>query len=102
MIKKAIAMVALALGLTVAAAGTVGASHGHYVLREDRDGQTHCRYIAQGQTSKDEQDPGGHKFHHNVHNGQPGDDAKGTDFDKSLNEDRCDTVEEKDSKARRR
>ncbi len=28
--------------------------------------------IAQGQTRKGEDEPGGHKFHENVHQGQPG------------------------------
>lgn len=85
---------ALASGLLLASTGVAGAEHGHYVIRQDRDGQTHCRYIADGQTSKRADDPGGHKFHDNVHNGQPGTDEHGTDFDKSENEgDRCDTVE---------
>lgn len=85
---------ALAGGLLLASSGVAGAEHGHYVIREDRDGQTHCRYIAEGQTSKHEVDPGGHKFHDNVHIGQPGSDDHGTDFDKSDNEaERCDTVE---------
>jgi len=71
------------------------------MLREDSSGETHCRYIAQGQTSKSTEDPGGHKFHDNVHIGQPGSDEHGTDFDKSDNEDRCNTVEEKGSTAQK-
>lgn len=60
----------------------------------DRGGRPLRRYIAEGQTSKQADDSGGHKFHDNVHNGQPGTDDHGTDFDKSVNEeDRCDTVE---------
>lgn len=91
---KSLTAGALAAGVLLASADIVGAEHGHYVIREDRDGQTHCRYIADGQTSKDADDPGGHAFHDHVHTGQPGSDDHGTDFDKSANEqDRCDTVE---------
>lgn len=91
---KALTAGALAGGLLLASTGVASADHGHYVIREDRDGQTHCHYIAEGQTSKQADDPGGHKFHDNVHSGQPGTDDHGTDFDKSANEeDRCDTVE---------
>ncbi|MDP8907601.1 MAG: hypothetical protein M3N47_00475 [Chloroflexota bacterium] len=82
-------------------AGTGAAEHGHFVLREDSSGETHCRYIAQGQTSKSDDDRGGHKFHDNVHTGPPGSDEHGTDFDKSDNEARCDTVEERGSTAQK-
>ena len=93
-VTKALAASAIAGGLLLSSASVAGATHGHYVIREDKDGQTHCRYIAEGQTSKAAGDPGGHKFHENVHAGQPGNDDHGTDFDKDSNEeDRCDTVE---------
>ena len=91
---KTLAASAIAGGLLFSATGVAGATHGHYVIREDKDGQAHGRYIADGQTSKEADDPGGHKFHHNVHAGQPGSDDHGTDFDKDSNEEtRCDTVE---------
>ena len=95
MIRKTLAAAAIVAGLTAGAAGPALASHGHFVVREDRDGQVHCRYIAQGQTSKDPVagDRGAHRFHDNVHLGAPGADEHGTDFDKSDNEGRCDTVE---------
>ncbi len=71
-------------------------------MREDKDGTTECRYTAQGQTAKDADDPGGHQFHDNVHTGQPGSDDNGTDFDKAPEEEnRCDNVEDKDSKSQR-
>lgn len=93
-LSKTLAAGTIAAGLLFGSAGVAGADHGHYVIREDQDGHRHCRYIAEGQTSKEADEPGGHKFHDNVHNGQPGDDERGTDFDKSANEqERCDTVE---------
>lgn len=100
MIRKTVAAAAIVAGLTAGAAGPALAAHGHFVIREDRDGQTHCRYIAQGQTAKDPLagDPGAHQFHDNVHLGRPGSDEHGTDFDKALVEtDRCDTVNERGS-----
>ena len=88
----------LTAGIIVAAVSIGGtapalADHGHFVVREDRNGETQCRYIAEGQTSKGADDPGGHAFHEHVHTGQPGSDDHGTDFDKSDNEGRCDTVQ---------
>ncbi len=97
MLRKTVAALTLIGGIVVGTAGTAAAEHGHFVLREDSSGETHCRYIAHGQTSKSDDDPGGHKFHDNVHAGQPGSDEHGTDFDKSANENRCDTVEGKGS-----
>ena len=80
---------AMFVGMT----GTASANHSHFVIRVDQDGLRHCRYIAEGQTSKAPGDPGGHVFHDKVHTGQPGDDDHGTDFDKYDNEgDRCDVV----------
>lgn len=98
-IAKTLAAAALAAGTLAAAAAPASAEHGHFVMRTDRNGETHCRYIAQGQTSKQAGDPGGHQFHDNVHTGQPGSDEHGTDFDKSEHEDeRCDHVEERGSR----
>lgn len=92
--RKSLAAAVIAGGIFAASAGVAGADHGHFVVREDRDGHRHCRYIAHGQTSKEADEPGGHKFHDNVHTGRPGSDDRGTDFDKSANEEeRCDTVE---------
>ena len=91
---KALTGAVLAAGVLISSAGVASAEHGHFVIREDREGRTHCRYIADGQTSKAADDPGGHALHDNVHTGQPGNDDHGTDFDKSTNEaERCDTVE---------
>ncbi len=97
MVHKTIAAIALIGGLIAGTGGIAAAEHAHFVVREDRSGETHCRYIAHGQTSKSADEPGGHKFHDNVHTGEPGggqpeDREHGTDFDKSDNEDRCDTV----------
>lgn len=99
MFKKTMAGTIVAAGLLLGAAGTAGADHGHFVLKEKKDGTTECRYVAHGQTSKGADEPGGHKFHDNVHNGQPGSDDKGNDVDKSANEDeRCDTTHDRGSK----
>lgn len=73
--------------------GTSYANHAHFVIRVDKDGVRHCRYIAEGQTSKELGEPGGHVFHVKVHTGQPGGDSHGTDFDRDINEAaRCDVV----------
>jgi len=93
-IEKTIIAAAIAAGTLAVAAGPASADHGHFVLREDRDGTTQCRYIAHGQTSKESSEPGGHEFHDNVHLGPPGADEHGTDIDKAANEGRCDTVSE--------
>lgn len=93
--KKALVGFVVAGATFVGMTGTSSASHEHYVIREDQDGVTHCRYIAGGQTSKGPGDGGYHQFHGNVHLGQPGADARGTDFDKDSNEGtRCDVVNE--------
>ncbi len=101
MLRKIFAMLTLTGGIVAGTSGTAAAEHGHFVLRTDSSGETHCRYIAQAQTSKSIEDPAGHKFHDNIHLGQPGGDEHGTDFDKSHNEDRCDTVEERNSTAQK-
>lgn len=98
---KIIVAGAIAAGTVASGAGLAGAEHGHYVIREDRNGETHCRYVAGGQTSKGPDDPGGHKFHDNVHNGQPGTDERGNDFDKESNEaERCDHVNDNGRRGR--
>jgi hypothetical protein len=75
--------------------GAAWGDHGHYVVREDRNGETHCRYIADGQTRKASDEPGGHQFHDHVHPGRPGTESHGTDFDKAaVEDDRCDHVNE--------
>jgi hypothetical protein len=81
--------VAAAIGLS---AGTAAADHAHFIVQPEHGAHpATCRYIAQGQTSKqgslpgDTTDQGGHSFHDHVHTGQPGTDAHGTDFDKSAN-----------------
>lgn len=99
---KIVAGTALAAGLLGSSAGVASASHDHFILRVDRDGETQCRYIAHGQTSKAEGDGGFHAFHHQVHAGHPGADDRGTDIDKAddpntpeendILEARCDNV----------
>lgn len=92
-LKKTLVGLALAGAMSVGMTGTSSADHSHYVIRVDQDGVRHCRYIAEGQTSKLLDEPGGHVFHFKVHTGQPGSDAHGTDFDRDINEAaRCDTV----------
>jgi hypothetical protein len=61
-----IALAALVLALVFAAQAV--ADHQHWIqtpagCKED---------IASGQTRKAEREPGGHKFHYNVHTGTPG------------------------------
>ncbi len=93
-ITRALAAAAISCGALAASAGVAGADHGHFLIREDRDGTARCRYVAEGQTAKGADDPGGHAFHEHVHTGRPGSDDRGTDVDKSINEeDRCDVVE---------
>ena len=93
--KKIIVGVAIVATGVLGSAGSAWADHEHFVVREDRDGDTHCRYVAHGQTSKTADEGGGHKFHDNVHKGQPGSDDHGTSFDKESEEGvRCDHVNE--------
>jgi len=94
MIRRTLAVATIVAGSVIGIAGPALADHGHFVIRTDRDGTAHCRYIAEGQTSKGSDEPGGHAFHDHVHTGQPGADEHGTDFDKDSNEaGRCDTVQ---------
>lgn len=81
--KKLLAATLVAGSVMVGSAGLASASHDHFILRTDQSGETHCRYIAHGQTSKGPGDGGYHAFHLNVHAGQPGSDTKGTDIDKA-------------------
>jgi hypothetical protein len=91
--KKALAGCVLAGAMFAGMTGAASATHSHFVIRVDQDGVRHCRYIAEGQTSKELGEPGGHVFHLKVHTGQPGLDTHGTDFDRDINEAaRCDTV----------
>lgn len=90
--KKILSATAMAAALVATSAGAAAASHDHYISREDRNGQTHCRYIAEGQTSKEADEGGGHQFHDHVHTGQPGSDDHGNDFNKSSEVAECDTV----------
>jgi hypothetical protein len=65
-VRVMIALAALVTALALAAPAL--ASHQHWIktpagCKED---------VAQGQTRKEEGEPGGHKFHENVHTGTPG------------------------------
>ena len=64
-------MVAAMMVVSMAFSASAFASHEHYL--ETRG--TCVEDVARGQTAKDEGDPGGHKFHENVHKGQPGTEA---------------------------
>ncbi len=56
------------VALSVAAAAPASASHEHYLVTPSR-----CvADIARGQTAKGPGEGGYHKFHDNVHKGQPG------------------------------
>lgn len=96
-IKTVVAATAVVISIFGWSSGIASADHAHFVVREDRNGVTHCRYIAEGQTSKQADEPGGHKFHDHVHTGEPGGAQangreNGTDFDKASAEGRCDEV----------
>ena len=75
------------VGIALASgAGVAAAEHAHFVYQPANGAhEATCRYIAEGQTSKTADDPGGHAFHVHVHTGQPGVDANGTDFDRDIN-----------------
>ena len=67
--KRRITAVVLAGALaTPMFAGTALADHGHNLITPG----TTVEDIANGQTGKSASDPGGHKFHVNVHLGTPG------------------------------
>lgn len=93
--KKMLLAALVAAGVFTGSVGVASASHPHFVQREDRDGTRHCTYIAEGQTSKEHDEPGGGKFHENVHKGQPGTDDKGTGFGRDTEEsEMCDETHE--------
>lgn len=56
---------------SLAAFGTVSANHQHQLVTPG----TCVENIARGQTAKTENEPGGHKFHDNVHRGTPGNEV---------------------------
>lgn len=100
--RKILASVVVAGAVMLGSVGVSAASHPHFVQRTDQDGVRHCQYIAEGQTSKnhepmdDTTEPGGGKFHENVHTAQPGDDTKGTDFGRDTQEsDMCHETHER-------
>jgi len=65
-VKLIVVLSALAAALVLAL--PAGASHPHWIMTP-----AGCKAdVAKGQTRKAESDPGGHKFHENVHAGTPG------------------------------
>ena len=60
--------VALVMAAMMALAGPALADHEHFLTTPG----TTVQDIAHGQTEKCSTEPGGHKFHENVHIGQPG------------------------------
>jgi hypothetical protein len=62
------AVIAGAVALGIGFAGPTLAAHEHWLQTPG----TCVDDIAQGQTSKDPSEPGGHQFHEQVHLGQPG------------------------------
>lgn len=81
-------------GIAALSLGSVAhAEHDHFVYQPAHGGHSAtCRYIADGQTSKAPEEPGGHQFHTHVHLGQPGADTHGTDFDREVNAGNYDCV----------
>lgn len=70
---------ALGMGAAPAMAG-----HAHFVYIEATGT---CQYVGHGQTSIEDEDHGGfHRIHDNVHTGTPGQDGRGTTFDKASNQ----------------
>lgn len=59
--------VAAAMAATMALAGPAFADHEHYLVTPG----TTVEDIGSGQTAKCSTDPGGHKFHKNMHTGEP-------------------------------
>ena len=64
-------VVAAMMAVSMAFSASAFADHEHYLSTPG----TCVEDVARGQTAKDEDDPGGHKFHDNVHKGQPGTEA---------------------------
>lgn len=74
--RRALTIAGVALTTTMVG-GPAMAGHVHYVLTPNGD----CHVVASGQTSIAEDDPGGHKFHDNVHLGATGEaGTAGDDF----------------------
>lgn len=71
--------VAAVMAAMMALAGPALADHQHYLATPG----TTVQDIGRGQTEKCSDEPGGHKFHENVHTGQPGE--KGGAFDNPRN-----------------
>jgi hypothetical protein len=63
--RRRIVVAVLSMVLVVATAGPAFANHPHFVDTPNGN----CHQVAEGQTSKDKDDRGGHKFHDNVHKG---------------------------------
>jgi hypothetical protein len=63
--------VAVVMAVMMALAGPAFANHDHNLYTPG----TTVVDVANGQTEKCASEPGGHKFHENVHVGQPGDEA---------------------------
>jgi hypothetical protein len=63
--------VAAVIAAMMALAGPAFADHDHNLTTPG----TTVEDVADGQTEKCASEPGGHKFHENVHVGQPGDEA---------------------------
>ena len=66
--RRYIGLVTLTVALTLGTGAVVTANHDHNLITPG----TIVEDIADGQTEKCATDPGGHKFHENVHLGQPG------------------------------
>jgi hypothetical protein len=89
----------LVMGVVTAAVSVIGlggtafADHAHFVvITHPKSGETTCQYVAAGRS---EPAPN-HPLHNNVHMGQPGSDAHGSDFDKEANQSaRCNNVRRK-------
>jgi hypothetical protein len=63
--RRRIVVAVLSMVLVVATAGPAFANHPHFVDTPNGN----CHQVAEGQTSIDKDDRGGHKFHDNVHKG---------------------------------
>ena len=64
-------VVAAMMAASMAFSASAFAIHPHYLSTPG----TCVEDVASGQTAKDEDQPGGHKFHDNVHKGAPGTEA---------------------------
>jgi hypothetical protein len=91
--KKLVVGVATGAVSVIGVGGTAFADHAHFVvITHPQSGETTCQYVAAGRSEP----AANHPLHNNVHMGQPGSDAHGSDFDKVANETaRCDNVRRK-------